>query len=508
MIFKSLQFKLSVLFVIILIITTLGYFYTATQSTNLYLAEATQKLHENLATTIAQQVTIYSETNDLDENEIQEIFDEAKQFNPTIGLYLVDMTGKILLHSSCCTVLTPTISTKPINSFLKGEGAFPIYGDDPTTPGSKRIFSVHLLKTGAETPLAYLYVTLGCVNAASTQAMIKQSYALKILVISILLALFASLIVGLVLIALLTKDLWRFVHFIRDLQNSDFSTPKRIKVSSSSELSELANAFNEMAAKIEYSVAQLRDNEKLLKEFLANISHDLRTPLASIEGYMETILLKKNLLSEKEKTEYFNTILKNTRTLNRLVLQLLDLSKLEAKQVKLHLEPFSITELLQDILLKFNPQAVASGITLNAHFPETPPFVFADLGLIDRVLQNLIGNAFEHTDFGGTVDVVVEQTDKYHLKIHVRDTGKGIPQEELEHIFERFFQGDKVRSKRKSGFGLGLTIAHKILQLHHSQLEVESEMGKGTTFSFTLQVFMQSANCNKLAQEPSMSSQD
>ncbi len=501
MIFRSLQFKLSVLFVIILIITSLGYFFTATQSTNLYLAEATQKLHGDLASKIAKQITINNATNYIDEQEVQRVFDQAKQFNPTIGLFLLDVTGEVLTHSSCCEVRNFKISTSEIEAFLRGDKVYPQYGDDPTDPSSKRIFSAHLLKTGEETPLAYLYVTLGCVNAASTEEMIKQSYALKILVISVIIALAVALIVGLILIALLTKDLWRFVHFIDELKHSDFTTPKRIHVSSSSELKELANAFNAMAEKIEKSVAQLRDNEKLLQEFIANISHDLRTPLASIEGYVEMILLKKHLLSDKEKNKYFNTILKNTRTLNHLVNQLLDLSKLEAKQVKMNPEPFSITELLQDILLKFNPQAVASGITLNAHFPETPPFVFADLALIDRVLQNLISNAFEHTDFGGAVDVIVDKSDDYHLKISVRDTGKGIPEEELKHIFDRFYQGDNVRSKAESGAGLGLTIAHKILQLHHSKLEVESVLKVGTTFSFQLQAYVQAAQCNKLLQE-------
>jgi signal transduction histidine kinase len=507
MIFKSLQFKLSILFILLLIITSIGYFFTATQSTSMYLAEATQKLHENLATKIAREIDINTKTNAIDQVQVQRVFDQAKRYNPTIGLYLVDMTGKIIMHPSDCSATEMTVSTKEIEAFLRKDKPFPLYGDDPANPDEQRIFSAHLLKTGAETPLAYLYITLGCANATNTQEMIRQSYALKVLVISVMLALLASLIVGLVLIALLTKDLWRFVHFIHDLQNSDFSKPKRLKLSSSSELNELANAFNQMAEKIERSVAQLRDNEKLLKEFIANISHDLRTPLASIEGYMETILLKKHLLSEKEKNAYFNTILKNTRTLNHLVLQLLDLSKLEAKQVKLHMEPFSVTELLQDILLKFNPQAESSGISLDAHFPDNPSFVFADLALIDRVLQNLIGNAFQHTNTGGTVDVLVEQTDKYHLMIHVRDTGKGIPPEELANIFTRFYQGDKVRAKADSSAGLGLTIAQKILELHHSSLDVQSEVGKGTTFSFTLQAYMQSANCNKLVNEPLLSEQ-
>ncbi|ACF14693.1 integral membrane sensor signal transduction histidine kinase [Chloroherpeton thalassium ATCC 35110] len=499
MIFKSLQFKLSVLFVAILIMMSAGYIYTATQSTGLYLAETTQKLHQNLAATIADQIDIDRKTNYINEAQVLDIFDNAKRYNPTIGVYLVDLTGKVKVFSSGCSVEEPSVSIKKIETFLKGDQQFPIFGDDPVDPSTPRIFSAHLIKTGDETPLAYLYVTLGCVSAASTEAMIAHSYALRILVVSLVVALLAAMLIGLAMIALLTKDLWRFVTFIQKIQGGDFS--KRIHVSSSSELKALANAFNEMAAKIEHTMNLLKENEKLLREFIANISHDLRTPLASIEGYMETIILKKHLLSEKEKQQYFNTILKNTRTLNRLVNQLLDLSKLEARQVKLKPEPFSITELIQDVMLKFNPQATASNISLNAHFPSHTPFVFADLGLIDRVLQNLIGNAFNHTEENGCIDVEIEMLDEYTMYVRVQDTGKGIAPEDLKHIFDRFYQGDKVRSKHKSGAGLGLTIAKKIMELHHSTLDVESTLGVGTTFSFKLPVYVRVAECNKLLQD-------
>jgi len=501
MVFNSLQFKLSVLFVAILVLMSAGYIYTATQSTGLYLAEATQKMHQHLAVSIATQIHIDKKTNYIDEGQVLEVFENAKRFNPTIGIYLVDMTGQVLVYSSGCSVEDLHVSTKKIDTFLKGDKLFPIFGDDPVDPNTPRIFSAHLMTSGEETPLAYLYVTLGCVNAASTEAMIKQSYALKILVVSLVVALLAAMLIGLALIALLTKDLWRFVNFIQKIQDGDFS--KRIHVSSSSELRELAKAFNEMAAKIEDTMNLLKENEKLLREFIANISHDLRTPLASIEGYTETIILKKHLLTEKEKQQYFNIILKNTRTLNRLVNQLLDLSKLEARQVKLKPEPFSITELVQDVLLKFNPQATASNISLNAHFPSNTPFVFADLGLIDRVLQNLIGNAFNHTNACGQIDVEIEIPDKHIINMRVRDTGKGIAPEDLKHIFERFYQGDKVRSKHKSGAGLGLTIAKKIMELHHSQLEVESTVGVGTTFSFKLPVYVRVAECTSLSHSKS-----
>ncbi|NTV46193.1 MAG: HAMP domain-containing histidine kinase, partial [Chlorobiales bacterium] len=450
---KSLQFKLSLLFVVIMLAMSAGYIYTATQSTSLYLAETTQKLHYHLAESIAREIKIDYKTNAIDPVAVERIFERVKVYNPTIGVFLVDLNGDVLSYSSSCAVSKLHISTSSIRTFLDGKQSLPIYGDDPVDPNVQKIFSATTLKFSDGSPMAYLYVTLGCVSAASTEAMVKQSYAIKILVATLIIGFVIALIIGLTMISLLTKDLRRFISFIHRIKTGDFS--QRIQVSSSSELKELADAFNDMADKIAHSMNLLKENENLLREFIANISHDLRTPLASIEGYMETILLKKHLLSQKEKNLYFQTILKNTRTLNRLVHQLLDLSKLEAKQVKLKPEPFSLTELIQDVLLKFNPQANASHISLNAHFPEDTPFVFADIGLIDRVLQNLIGNAFNYTDEGGRIDVVIEVLNPFEISVHVRDTGKGIPSEQLKHIFDRFYQGDKVRSKHRSGAGLG-----------------------------------------------------
>lgn len=496
---KSLQFKLSLLFVVIMLAMSAGYIYTATQSTSLYLAETTQKLHYHTAESIAKEIKIDYKTNAIDPVAVERIFERVKVYNPTIGVFLVDLNGDVLSYSSSCAVVKQHVSTSSIRTFLEGKQPLPIYGDDPVDPKNQKIFSATTLKFSDGSPMAYLYVTLGCVSAASTEAMVKQSYAIKILVATLVIGFLIALVIGLTLISLLTKDLRRFISFIHRIKAGDFS--QRIQVSSSSELKELADAFNDMADRIEHSLNLLKENENLLREFIANISHDLRTPLASIEGYMETILLKKHLLSQKEKNLYFQTILKNTRTLNRLVHQLLDLSKLEAKQVKLKPEPFSLTELIQDVLLKFNPQANASRISLNERFPEDAPFVFADIGLIDRVLQNLIGNAFNYTDEGGSIDVMIEVLNPFEISVHVRDTGKGIPSEELKHIFDRFYQGDKVRSKHRSGAGLGLTIASKIMELHHSRLEVESTVGVGTTFSFKLPVYMRVAQCNKLLQD-------
>ena len=271
---------------------------------------------------------------------------------------------------------------------------------------------------------------------------------------------------------------------VQNVQAGDFSA--RVTVQSSDEIGQLGTAFNSMAAKIESSLETLSRNDSLRRELVANISHDLRTPLASIEGYTETILLREHILTEEERKTYLLTILKNTQSLGRLVSKLFELSKLEAKQTTLHIEPFSITELIQDNLLKFEPQANEQAIQLSSDLPRHTPFVLADVALIERVLQNIIANALQYTPEQGRVNIsVIPGTDL--VRVSVADTGRGITPEDMPHIFDRFYRSGPMREKAR--LGLGSAIAHRIVHLHNSQIDVQSTPNVGTTFSFQLPIY-------------------
>lgn len=225
-----------------------------------------------------------------------------------------------------------------------------------------------------------------------------------------------------------------------------------------------------------------------MPELIANIAHDLRTPLASIEGYAEMILMKESLLSELEKKTYLGTILKNAKSLSRLVLSLFELSKFEAKQVEAKKEPFSPTELAQDVVLKFQPKAQEKGISLTMTLMPDAPFIYADIGLIERVFQNIIENAIQYTPEGGAVNLAVARREE-SIAFFISDTGKGISEKELPYIYDRFYRGATAHKNVSNGFGLGLTISKKILELHGATLEVQSVENKGTTFSFSMPIF-------------------
>ena len=205
-------------------------------------------------------------------------------------------------------------------------------------------------------------------------------------------------------------------------------------------------------------------------------------------SYTETILLRQHLLTPAERQQYLDTILKNTRSLKRLIFELFELSKLEASHTVPQPEPFSLTELVHDVVQQLAPVARARAVVLRVAPAPTVPFACADVGLLERVLQNLLDNALRHTPAGGQVCVDVAPANG-RLALHVRDTGPGIAPPDLPHIFNRFYRTDQVRRKSQGGLGLGLAIARRIVELHGGELTASSPPGQGACFTFSVPVY-------------------
>jgi len=234
-----------------------------------------------------------------------------------------------------------------------------------------------------------------------------------------------------------------------------------------------------MAARIAEQVGSLRESDRLRRELVENVSHDLRTPLTALQGYLETLQL--GTLSEDDKRRYLYVATRHSSQLSTLDGELFELAKLEANAAPLHKERFPLAELVQDVVQKFALAAEKAGVTLVADV-SVRPSVYADVSFLERVLGNLLDNALRHTPPGGVVCVSLTPSVQ-GVVAAVNDTGSGIPEAELPHVFERFY---RARGYRGSGAGLGLTISQRMLGLHNTRLEVSSQVGVGTTFSFSL----------------------
>ncbi|HEU5283093.1 MAG TPA: HAMP domain-containing sensor histidine kinase, partial [Burkholderiales bacterium] len=272
-------------------------------------------------------------------------------------------------------------------------------------------------------------------------------------------------------------------------QATDFSQhpqlPPLPEGRSGDEIDRLGVSLRDMAARIVNQVQTLKQTDVLRRELVANVSHDLKTPLATLQGYVDTLLLKDDALAPAERRHYLGVASRSCQRLSKLVADLIELAKLDAHEVTLQPEPFSPGELLQDVAQKFQLKAEQRRVALETVLPDRVPYVSADIRLIERVLENLIGNALAHTDSGGKVRLTVDSAGS-DVVLWVSDTGCGIPADELPHVFERFYRVNGADWERGGNAGLGLAITKSILDLHGSEMKVESQVGVGTSFAFTL----------------------
>jgi signal transduction histidine kinase len=275
---------------------------------------------------------------------------------------------------------------------------------------------------------------------------------------------------------------------VERFQSENFSDEGKLPAappsSSHDEIGRLAVTFNVMAARIVGQMRELKRNDAARRELFANISHDLRTPLSSLLGYLETISMKEQL-SEAERHQYCEIAAQEARHLTVLVDNLLELAKLDAPEASISREPFMLHELVGAITGKFALAASRKGVTLTRQSSQPVPVVSADPALIERVLENLVDNALRHTPAGGTVSIDLIPEAK-GVTVRVSDTGSGIPKEDLPRIFDRFYRGQKSRQIVSNSAGLGLAICKRVLELHDSSISVESQVGVGTRFTFAL----------------------
>ena len=223
--------------------------------------------------------------------------------------------------------------------------------------------------------------------------------------------------------------------------------------------------------------------EQVRTEFLGNVSHELRTPIFAIQGYVET-LLDGAIADEKVNKNFLQKAMHHTNNLNNLINDLIDISMIESGQLKMSFRYFNIGEYLETLVQELSPLAEKKNIELKLMPVKQSLQLFGDKERLKQVLVNLILNAIKYTE-AGSVEISVADEGKFG-RISVRDTGIGIGEADLDRIFERFYRVDKDRSRAVGGTGLGLAIVKHLVDAHGSKIEVKSELGKGSEFSFKL----------------------
>ena len=482
-IFSSLYFKISIVFLLVLLIFTSITIYIAVRAADNYALEVNQQLNRKLASNTVDVIKPFVDKGEINEAAIEDIVHSMMVINPSVEVYLLDPAGKILSYVAPKKVVKlEQVSLDPILAFLRDTSGSVILGDDPRNPGDTKIFSADKVYQKGEL-IGYIYIVLASQEYISATHLVKGSYILGLSIKSVIIVLLISALLGLAGFWFITKKLNTITRGISKFREGDLTT--RIPVKDDGELEKIGMVFNQMAATIEQNIKDLKGIDDLRKELLSNVSHDLRTPIASIQGYAETLILKNDTIKKKEQKKYLQIIYKNCEKLKKLVSELFELSKLQSDQVDLHPEPFIIGELVQDIANKYRLISKKKGISLDIIVAKNAPLVKADISMIERALQNLIDNAIKFCKNGDTITVEVNTTRNDKVEIRISDSGIGIEKEELPYIFERYYKspGGKADSS-----GLGLAIVKKILELHQSNITVLSQPRKGTTFTFQLPI--------------------
>ena len=268
----------------------------------------------------------------------------------------------------------------------------------------------------------------------------------------------------------LTKPLQQMAKAAKAFGNGDFSI--RVNVKSNDEIGELAQAFNSMAD-------SLAASEGMRRSFVANVSHELKTPMTTIAGFIDGIL-DGTIPPEREKY-YLNIVTVEIKRLSRLVTSMLALSRIDSGELKMVTQTFNISDTVLNTFLTFEQKIEERKINILGLGDNKPVFIEGDPDMIHQVIYNLVENAAKFTNEGGDITVNVEEKGNDAF-VTIKNTGAGIPKEQLQFIFDRFYKTDKSRSHDKNGMGLGLYIVKTIIQLHGGEIKADSVEGEYTQF--------------------------
>jgi signal transduction histidine kinase len=481
---RTLFGRLLLVFLLFGVVMTAALLHVLSVSHEQFHLEFDQTINRKLAQEYVA-ANFFLADRQLDAKTLHQGIGKLAAANPGIDVYLLDLQGRIVASS----VPKPewrrsAIDIGAVEEFLAGRPA-PIMGDDPRQSTGRTVFSAAPFHV-RDCPGDYLYLVLGRAEDAPGAAKLRSAFAIRegagIIVLAGVLAVALSLLV----LRLLTRRL--------SVLDQTMSRFERLTASSSrpaerrrdgDEIDRLEALFKDLAARIEAQMAQLQSIDSARREMLANLSHDLRTPITTLLAPLESLQMDEPPLDEQARREYIEVSIRQGRRIAQLIEQLLEAAKLEAGQISARTEAFPIGELLHDVVHKFALTARERGISLVASVQPEGLRVVGDIALLERVFDNLIENALRHTPDGGQVIVSASRAGE-RARVAVSDSGAGMTPEQAARAFDRFYRGDHGRSTASGQAGLGLAIVKSIIDLHGTTISVDSRRGHGTSFRFDL----------------------
>ncbi|NIF36855.1 two-component sensor histidine kinase [Enterobacter sp. Tr-810] len=481
----SLGQRLTLLFILLLLLCAAVACLVQMYSSQQYGNAMVQRLSSGLAQQIVQREPILDAQGRVDRRALKPLFDRLMTFNPSVELYVVSPEGELLADAAPAGhIQRQKIDIAPVQTFLSG-AVMPVYGDDPRSTDKQKVFSAVPLRQDGELR-GYLYIILQGEESNILADIAWHKALWSTALWSLLLVALFGLLAGLLVWYWVTRPVKRLTAEVAGLEQDSISAIKQLAAqplasATGDEVATLRNTFIELARKITSQWDQLADSDRQRREFIANISHDLRTPLTSLLGYLETLSLKSATLTPQEHQQYLTTALRQGQKVRHLSQQLFELARLEHGGIKPQRERFAMGELISDVAQKFELTARTRALQLHIDVPGPLPLVNADVSMIERVVTNLLDNAIRHTPTGGEIRLAVWQEDE-QLQVEVADSGMGVDAALRDDLFVRPSALNTQASRDNRG-GLGLLIVKRMLELHGGGIRLMDSVS-GARFRF------------------------
>jgi len=450
-----------------------------------YMLETSQRLSRDIAPHIVDDLQLFLDGR-VDKAQLKELAHDAMIINPNIEVYVLDTNGEVLGHALPeATVGQARVSLAPLQEFLDGNHPYPLLGDDPRSTQQKIFSAAPIASNGSL--VGYVYVVLRGQLFGGMADRLRSSYVWPVGLIALFALLGTVALLAWLLVRYTVSPLKRLTRTVEKIDLSSTSDLQRLSAAGDERLTEvrtLRDTLSDMSRRLVDQYSELDRADQLRRELVGNVSHDLRTPLTTVQGYLETLLLRADTLSAEERNEYVRRAFKGSERLGALVASLFELAKLDAGMDLANMEECSVAEVAQDVIHELQISAEQKTLQLKLEV-EAPCYVMADVGLLQRVFENLIGNAIRYTPAGGAVSVRVSQSDSM-VNVSVRDTGVGIAPSDSVDIFDRYRTVTEDHAPQPEATGLGLAIVKRILELHNSVIHLTSEPAAGSEFWFRL----------------------
>lgn len=476
--------RISILFftlitLLCLLFMAISYFLT----TNFHQA-STQLLNKEVAAHIAKFTSPY-EKNGINKAKADSVFKNAMVLSPSAEVYFLDTIGKVIaFHAPKSEIKLWTIPLENIKKLIASKGAIYIKGPDPKNISEPKIFSAAEVKAKTRN-LGFIYVIL--TSNKNVTDILYLSYISRLLVIAFCVIIGLSIIFSFVYLNRVQRSFNRMIDVLEKFQNGDLEA--RFKIKEDDELAPVTLAFNKMADMLSDNIHRLTRSVTERKDFIINISHELKTPLAIARGYTESLSIKKvsHELSRAEQEEYVQIILDKILQVDIMVNQLFELSKMDSIEFKPAKEPFVLSEIVQETVNAFQIKATQKQVILKCTQCLYHVWINADVSLMERAVQNLINNAVDNTNEHETIQVAMEAGDN-ELIFKLQYKGNPLPPDLLQWLND-----PREESTLQANFfttsGIRFLIVKKILQLHHSSLKAYADNNAGNIFTFGMPVY-------------------